>query len=108
MFYKNKILFFIILGLISLILYYFIDQQLVLIGLLNNRIISIGILFFLILFFSFTASVLITFFIVLFLKLYGKIIKTKLRYSKRFIIWLTFTIAAYIISFIIFFQAITY
>ncbi|MEA5001633.1 MAG: hypothetical protein VB017_07100 [Endomicrobiaceae bacterium] len=108
MFYKNKISFFIVLGIISFILYYFIDQQIVLIGLLNNFIISIGILFFLIIFISFFSSLIMLSVMSAASKIYTKITGKQARYSKKFALWLNFTVMCYIVSFIIFLQSITY
>ena len=102
MFFKNKILFFILQFIFCIFLVYFINQQVVLIGVLDNFIVGLFVIYILILLVSFLLSKISTQIYILFSKL------IKHHIHKRFIKWLFFTSFCYILTFFIFAIAIEY
>lgn len=102
MFFKQKLLFFIIQFIFCIFLVYFIDQQIILFGLFNNLFIDLIFLYTLIIFVAGILSAILTKIYITFLKL----IKNK--YNKQFIFWLLFTFLCYILTFGIFAIAIKY
>ena len=102
MFFKNKILFFIVQFIFCVLLVYFINQQIILIGILDNFIIETLVLYISILFISRIVSKILTQLYILL----SKIIKHHTH--RRFILWFFFTIVCYILTFLIFAFVIEY
>ncbi len=102
MFYNLKILFFIILFIFSCILFYFINQQILLIGIFENFFFSSTLIFIS----TIITSYIITFIIIKISNFIPLYIKNKS--NKNFISWLIFTIISYIIVFIAFAFATSY
>ncbi len=102
MFYKHKLLFFIIHLVFCMFLFYFINQQFILVGIFSNFVVDLFILFISVIIVSYILSKTATLFYIVFAKL------TKLKTYKRFIFWLLFTTLCYILDFIIFAAAIEY
>ena len=102
MFYKHKLLFFIIQFIFCIFLFYFINQQIILVGILSNFVIDLFIVFISISIVSYLLSRIITQFYIIFAKL------SRLKIYKRFTYWLLFTVFCYILDFIIFAIAIEY
>ena len=103
MFFKNKIIFFIVQFLFCILLVYFINQQLVPIGIFDNFIIELIVLYILILFIS---NLISKIFVQLYILLL-KIIKQNI-INTAFASWLLFTLVCYILTFIIFALSIEY
>ena len=68
MFFKNKILFFILQFIFCIFLVYFINQQIILIGILDNLVIDLIIIYMLIIFMSGLISKILTFIYMIFSK----------------------------------------
>ena len=102
MFFKNKILFFIVQFIFCIFLVYFINQQIILIGILDNFIIETIIIYISILFISKLISKILTQLYILL----SKIIKHHVH--KRFILWFYFTMVCYVLTFLIFAFIIEY
>ena len=100
MFYKHKYLFHIIQFVFCIILAYFINPQIILVGLLGNIFID-SIIIYLLLISAFLAKIITQFYIV-----FMKMIKAKI--YRRFSFWMVFTIICYILDFIIFAVSIEY
>ena len=102
MFYKHKYLFHIIQFVFCMVLAYFINQQIILVGLLSNLFIDSLIIYLLLIFISaFLAEITTQFYIV-----FMKMIKAKI--YRRFSFWIFFTSICYILDFIIFAISIEY
>ncbi len=102
MFFKNKLLFFIIQFIFCIFLVYFINQQIIFIGILDNFFIDLIIIYLSIIFVSGLFSKILTFIYILCLKL------TRYKVHKYFFSWMSFSITCYILTFIIFAIAIEY
>lgn len=102
MFFKNKILFFILQFIFCMVLIFFINQQIILIGVLDNFIIELIIIYLSIMFISNLISKILT----QVCTLLSKLMKYKI--NKNFTLWLFFTIASYALTFLIFALAIEY
>jgi len=103
MFFKNKIIFFIVQFLFCILLVYFINQQIVPVGIFDNFIIELITLYVSILFISnLTSKILIQLYILLL-----KIVKQNI-VNKLFVSWLFFTFVCYILTFVIFALSIEY
>ena len=102
MFFKHKTLFLIIQFIFCIFLVYFINQQIVLIGILDNFLIDLIILYILIIFTSKLLSRIFTQIYIVF----SKLIKHKI--YRHFVSWMSFTIICYTLTFIIFALAIEY
>ena len=102
MFFKNKILFFIVQFIFCILLIYFINQQIILIGILDNFIIELIIIYISIMFISNLVSKILTQIYILL----SKLIRHNI--NKSFTSWLLFTITCYILTFFIFAIAIEY
>lgn len=102
MFYKHKTLFFIIQFIFCAFLFHFIEQQIVLVGILKYFVIDWLIIFLSVTIVSYLLSKIITLFYII----VGKLIKSKIR--KRFAFWLFFTLLCYVLDFMIFAVAIEY
>jgi hypothetical protein len=102
MFFKNKLLFFIIQFIFCTFLVYFINQQIVLIGFFDNFVIELMVLYFSIMFVSNLISQIL-------IQLYFLCSKiTNHHINKHFISWLYFTTICYLLTFFIFALAIEY
>lgn len=111
MFYKNKFLFFAVLFAISFILYYFINKQIIPAGIFDNMFISAAILYACIIIISCLLSLImlsVLFLLKMTVFFLRHIFKKSLKYDVKFVFWLNFTVVSYIVSFIIFINAITY
>lgn len=102
MFYKHKLLFFIIHFIFCIFLFYFINQQIILVGILNNFVLDLFIIFISVVIASYLLSKIITQIYIIFARL------AKLKTYKRFMFWGLFTIFCYILDFIIFAISIEY
>lgn len=102
MFYKHKLLFFIIHFIFCIFLFYFIKQQIILVGILSNVVVDLLIIFISVIIVSYLLSRIITQLYIIFAKL------AKLKVYKRFFYWLLFTFFCYMLDFIIFAVAIEY
>lgn len=103
MFFKNKIIFFIVQFIFCIFLVYFINQQIIPIGMLDNFIIELIIMYVLILFISnIISKILIQIYVLL-----SKAIKHNI-INKIFVSWLFFTIVCYVLTFIIFALSVEY
>lgn len=102
MFYDMKFLFFIIIYIFSYVLYYFIKQQILLVGIFDNMFFSTGIIFVAIILSSYILSFII-------MKIYNFLpVYIKNKSNKNFILWLLFTVISYITVFVIFAVATSY
>ena len=102
MFYKHKSLFFIIQFIFCVLLFHFIEQQIVLVGVLKYFVVDWLTIFFFVMIVSYLLSKIITQFYIIF----GKLIRFKVH--KRFTFWLLFTLLCYALDFVIFAVAIEY
>ena len=103
MFFKNKIIFFIVQFLFCILLVYFINQQIVPVGIFDNFIIELIALYVSILFISgLISKILVQLYVLL-----SKVIKRSI-INKTFVSWLFFTFVCYILTFIIFVLSIEY
>jgi len=111
MFYNLKISFFLILYFISLILYYFIDKQLVLVKMidkLENPFIGALIIWGGIVVISAIIVLVFHFILKKIINLFLKLFKKEQITNNGFLVWLNFTLAAYAVAFIIFAVSIRY
>lgn len=108
MFYKNKFIFFIILFVFSLVLQYFVAQQVVFIPITNNVFLLTTIILLIILLLSIIVSLVTYFVYLLIIKFIKNIANYKLKINKKFFLWLVFSITSYICTFIIFYKSISY
>jgi hypothetical protein len=102
MFYKHKYLFFIIQFIFCSILAYFINQQIILVGLLKNLFVDSLIIYLLLIFISSFLSKIITQIYILSMKM------IRAKFYRRFFYWFCFTILCYTATFIIFAISIEY
>jgi len=108
MFYNNKILFFIILFLMSTVLQYFVGQQVSLLPYIDNHFFLLIILLFMIITVSFLSAVCAFIVFYIFYKLISVLFKIKKDLNKCFCVWLFFTVFSYISIFFIFYKSISY
>lgn len=102
MFLKNKILFFVLQFIFCMFLVYFINQQIILLGIFDNFIVELITIYILILFISHLISRILT-------QIYGLLSKLiKHNINKPFVLWLLFTIVCYALTFLIFAVVIEY
>ena len=102
MFYNNKLLFLIIQFIFCIFLVYFINQQMIFIGILDNFFTELIVIYLSIIFVAIIFSKILTLIYILFSKLLNY------KIHKRFFLWMTFTIICYVLTFIIFALAIEY
>jgi hypothetical protein len=102
MFFNNKLLFLIIQFIFCIFLVYFINQQMIFIGILDNFFVDLIVVYLSIIFVAGLFSKILIVIYILFLKLLN--CKT----HKHFVSWLIFTIICYTLTFIIFALAIEY
>jgi len=108
MFYNLKIAFFLILYFISLVLYYFINQQIVLAGKFENPFFGALIIWGSIILVSAIVVFALHFVLKKIINFFIKLFKREEITNNGFLVWLNFTLAAYIIAFIIFAFSIKY
>lgn len=102
MFFKHKLLFFIIQLIFCIVLIYFVNQQVILVGLLNNLIVDLIIIYILLVAVASLIAQILTQLCIIFFCL------IKCRYHKKFIFWFSFTICCYLLNFGIFAILIEY
>lgn len=102
MFYNNKLLFLIIQFIFCIFLVYFINQQMIFIGILDNFFVDLIVIYLSIIFVAIIFSKILTLINILFSKLLNY------KIHKRFFSWMIFTIICYALTFIIFALAIEY
>lgn len=108
MFYNLKILFFTILYLMSLILVYFIDKQIMLTGIFKNPFIFALIIWSVIILLSAGTVFLLLFILKKTINLFLKLFKKEEINNNGFFVWLSFTLLSYVAVFIIFVFSIKY
>ena len=102
MFFKHKTLFLIIQFIFCISLVYFINQQIILAGFVNNFFVELVIIYVLIIFTSQLLSKILTQIYIVF----SNLIKYKV--YRHFVSWMLFTIICYVLTFIVFAIAIEY
>ena len=102
MFFNNKLLFLIIQFIFCIFLVYFINQQIIFMGILDNFFIDSAILYVLIILISGFLSKILTIIYMIFSRLINH------KVYKQFISWTFFTVICYILTFIIFAITIEY
>ncbi len=108
MFYNNKILFFIVLLLMSAVLRYFLVQNIYIVPITNNIFLSFVLLFVSIIIFSFILALIGFIIFSIINKVIMFLLKQKREGNTFFIFWLFFTVFAYMTVFIIFYKSISY
>jgi len=108
MFYNLKTAFFLILYFISLILYYFIDKQIVLAGKFENPFFGALIIWGGIILVAAIVVFALHFILKKIINFFIKLFNREEITNNGFLVWLNFTLAAYFIAFIIFAYSIRY